>query len=156
MYVFAGGKSRNPVRRSNSSPEMSASWKNPFLKEHAKHEEESTDVSKQKQTYAKVSCEAIPEEMSGMGTTPPESIHQPLTISVSSKPPPHSVPQQSPVQKKSPTYQKLGGMKREGLKLETKSFLDKQTCLSVDVGGKVLAKAPLSSGELGMCRFLCT
>ena len=24
-------RSRNPVRRSNSSPEMSANWKNPFL-----------------------------------------------------------------------------------------------------------------------------
>lgn len=24
-------KSRNPVRRSNSSPEMSSNWKNPFL-----------------------------------------------------------------------------------------------------------------------------
>lgn len=27
------GRSRNPVRRSNSSPEMSSGWKNPFMKE---------------------------------------------------------------------------------------------------------------------------
>lgn len=134
---------------------MSASWKNPFLKEHPKHDDDNTDVSKQKQTYGKVSCEAIPEEMSGMGTTPPESVHQPLTISVSSKPPPHSIPQQSPGQKKSPTYQKMGGMKREGLKLEMKSMFDKQMCLLVDVQNKVSAKAPLSSGELGMCCFVC-
>lgn len=26
-------RSRNPVRRSNSSPEMSSGWKNPFMKE---------------------------------------------------------------------------------------------------------------------------
>lgn len=27
------GRLRNPVRRSNSSPEMSSGWKNPFMKE---------------------------------------------------------------------------------------------------------------------------
>lgn len=127
---------------------MSASWKNPFLKEHSKHDEDSTEVSKQKQTYAKVSCEAIPEEMSGMGTTPPDSVHQPLTITISSKPPPHSISQQSPSQKKS-SHQKMGGIKREGLKFDTKSILDKQMCLSLDTGEKVSMKAPLSSGELG-------
>lgn len=153
---YTGGKSRNPVRRSNSSPEMSASWKNPFLKEHSKCDEDCAEVVKQKQMYTKVSCEAIPEEIAGLGTTPPESVNQPLLISVSTKPPPHSVPQQSPSQKKSPTIQKLGGVKREGLKLETKPLLDKQMfCLSVDTGGKVVVKAPLSTGELGMFSFSC-
>ena len=30
MEYFVQNKSRHPVRRSNSSPEMSSSWKNPF------------------------------------------------------------------------------------------------------------------------------
>lgn len=30
-FVTDTRRSRNPVRRSNSSPEMSANWKNPFL-----------------------------------------------------------------------------------------------------------------------------
>ncbi|CAL7948460.1 unnamed protein product [Xylocopa violacea] len=82
-------RSRNPVRRSNSSPEMSANWKNPFLnKEKLNLQQLERDVSSTdsevkleaelkkhaKNTYAKdmrVSCEAIPEEMFGMGTTPP-------------------------------------------------------------------------------------
>lgn len=73
-------KSRNPVRRSNSSPEMSASWKNPFLTQEkidkmnvfSGDNEGSSEVSqkKNKSNYCKdmrVSCEAIPEEMSGLG-----------------------------------------------------------------------------------------
>lgn len=82
-------KLRNPVRRSNSSPEMSSSWKNPFLnrdkeKKEIKVEKDSQNESevktdgqgdkKPKQSYSKdprVSCEAIPEEISGLGTTPP-------------------------------------------------------------------------------------
>ncbi|KOC65846.1 Tuberin [Habropoda laboriosa] len=82
-------RSRNPVRRSNSSPEMSANWKNPFLnKEKLNLQQVDRDISSAdievkldaelkkhaKNTYAKdmrVSCEAIPEEMFGMGTTPP-------------------------------------------------------------------------------------
>lgn len=31
FHLLESRKSRNPVRRSNSSPEMSSSWKNPFL-----------------------------------------------------------------------------------------------------------------------------
>lgn len=78
------GRSRNPVRRSNSSPEMSASWKNPFMNQTGGTGEDtssrsceapsvttSNTESKKKQTYTKdlrVNCEAIPEEM---GTTPP-------------------------------------------------------------------------------------
>ncbi|KAK6623829.1 hypothetical protein RUM44_010685 [Polyplax serrata] len=153
------GKSRNPVRRSNSSPEMSASWKNPFLKEHSKHDEECTEVSKQKQTYGNVSCEAIPEEMSGMGTTPPDTgSHQPVmmpvpqAMTVASKPPPHSLPPQPIPGQKKLAHQKLVGLKREGPKFDAKSILDEQTSLSVDTGEKVAAtKAPLSSGELGKC-----
>lgn len=79
-----GSRSRNPVRRSNSSPEMSAGWKNPFLMQQHKtsaggieREERDEEHAKKKSTsYAKdnrVSCEAIPEEIAGMGTTPPSS-----------------------------------------------------------------------------------
>ncbi|KAH0546382.1 tuberin [Cotesia glomerata] len=72
-------RSRNPVRRSNSSPEMSASWKNPFLNKDKLvippvDAPSDFDVKHAKTAYSKdmrVSCEAIPEEISGMGTTPP-------------------------------------------------------------------------------------
>lgn len=74
------GKSRNPVRRSNSSPEMSANWKNPFLSQR-QDGDNNADGSKdddicKKKNYGKdmrVSCEAIPEEIGGMGTTPPNN-----------------------------------------------------------------------------------
>ncbi|XP_011497969.1 PREDICTED: tuberin [Ceratosolen solmsi marchali] len=83
-------KSRNPVRRSNSSPEMSSNWKNPFLNKeklnlsqaerddgNADSDAKSDELKKHiKNTYSKdmrVSCEAIPEEISGMGTTPPSA-----------------------------------------------------------------------------------
>jgi len=36
-------RSRNPVRRSNSSPEMSSAWKNPFMKEMQTFENEGID-----------------------------------------------------------------------------------------------------------------
>lgn len=70
------GKSRNPVRRSNSSPEMSANWKNPFLNQKQENEnnENKEEEACKKKNYGKdmrVSCEAIPEEIAGMGTTPP-------------------------------------------------------------------------------------
>ncbi|RZF45475.1 hypothetical protein LSTR_LSTR009346 [Laodelphax striatellus] len=78
------GRSRNPVRRSNSSPEMSASWKNPFLSgaglNAALSDEErmtgrgDSMADKKKTGYSKdlrVNCEAIPEEIAGLGTTPP-------------------------------------------------------------------------------------
>lgn len=86
-----GRRSRNPVRGSNSSPEMSANWKNPFLNkdklvlQQAERDVASsdfeikldTDLKKHvKNTFTKdmrVSCEAIPEEMAGMGTTPPSN-----------------------------------------------------------------------------------
>jgi tuberous sclerosis protein 2 len=66
-----GTKSRNPVRRSNSSPEM-ANWKNPFV--HQKQERDVNDSESQDDENTKkskkdvrVSCEAIPEEIAGMG-----------------------------------------------------------------------------------------
>ncbi|XP_055707088.1 tuberin isoform X2 [Phlebotomus papatasi] len=95
-------RSRNPVRRVNSSPEMSSNWRNPFLSgqksgagagpgaqgppqtsvEKAEHEEEPTvqtsvesGQQKKKSAYGKdmrVSCEAIPEEMAG--STPPSVV----------------------------------------------------------------------------------
>nr|CAH7730250.1 unnamed protein product [Callosobruchus chinensis] len=84
QYDDGIGRSRNPVRRSNSSPEMSASWKNPFL--HQKVSSSSSGDSEESKCndedggkksgkmYSKdmrVSCEAIPEEIAGSGTTPP-------------------------------------------------------------------------------------
>ncbi|XP_032669228.1 tuberin [Odontomachus brunneus] len=87
-------RSRNPVRRSNSSPEMSANWKNPFLNKEKINVQQQIDKDlassdldvkldaelkkHSKNIYAKdmrVSCEAIPEEIFGMGTTPPSSEH---------------------------------------------------------------------------------
>lgn len=81
-------RSRNPVRRVNSSPEMSSNYRNPFLshknsKEAATNngtgpptvnssDEENDTQQKKKSNYGKdmrVSCEAIPEEMAG--STPP-------------------------------------------------------------------------------------
>nr|CAD7202056.1 unnamed protein product [Timema douglasi] len=88
------GRSRNPVRRSNSSPEMSASWKNPFMNRDKEREGKplplpldrddsgEMETKQENPTEAKkpaklskdprVSCEAIPEESAGQGTTPPQ------------------------------------------------------------------------------------
>nr|ALE20562.1 TSC2 [Leptinotarsa decemlineata] len=75
-----GSRSRNPVRRSNSSPEMSASWKNPFLHQKLMMDDDckssDDDGGKKNKMYSKdmrVSCEAIPEEIAGSGTTPPSN-----------------------------------------------------------------------------------
>ncbi|XP_073839436.1 TSC complex subunit tuberin [Musca autumnalis] len=87
-------RARKPVRRVNSSPEMSSSWRNTFLaNKPAPLGQESggvvadttnTDPSQQqhlqqlqqqkKKTvqYSKVSCEAIPEEIAG--STPPQNV----------------------------------------------------------------------------------
>lgn len=89
-----GSRSRNPVRRVNSSPEMTSSWKNPFLttkpaplsnesmnpsqSDFYKDREDYTSLTTDQQlkkksvSYTKdmrVSCEAIPEEIAG--STPP-------------------------------------------------------------------------------------
>lgn len=64
-----GSKSRNPVRRSNSSPEM-ANWKNPFVhqkNESSEQDNPDEDNSKKNKKDLRVSCEAIPEEIAGMG-----------------------------------------------------------------------------------------
>lgn len=74
-YVYDDGtRSRNPVRRSNSSPEMSASWKNPFLLQKTvmevddgKCDEENGKKSKMYSKDMRVSCEAIPEEIASSG-----------------------------------------------------------------------------------------
>lgn len=78
---------RNPVRRVNSSPEMSSSWKNPFLGQKGPigsgsgagimgQEDEVSNIEGEQQQKKKsfgkdmrVSCEAIPEEIAG--STPP-------------------------------------------------------------------------------------
>lgn len=79
---------RNPVRRVNSSPEMSSSWKNPFLGQKGPmgsipggagatgQEDDGLNVEGEQQQKKKsfgkdmrVSCEAIPEEIAG--STPP-------------------------------------------------------------------------------------
>ncbi|CAG9773906.1 unnamed protein product [Ceutorhynchus assimilis] len=93
-----GTKARNPVRRSNSSPEMSANWKNPFHKlgssSSASSESDNTEDKKPK-LYSmdmRVSCEAIPEEIAG--TSPPQAEH-PSLISYHSFPgssEPHILP----------------------------------------------------------------
>lgn len=94
---YGDGRSRNPVRRVNSSPEMSSNYRNPYLA-HKPTKEPTATVSgsvqasavtppeepeiegqQKKKNYSKdmrVSCEAIPEEMGG--STPPS-----LTGSVS-------------------------------------------------------------------------
>jgi tuberous sclerosis protein 2 len=91
-----GTKSRNPVRRSNSSPEM-ANWKNPFV--HQKQERDVNDSESQDDENTKkskkdvrVSCEAIPEEIAGMGTSPPSG------GSTTIKPRPEQQQQQQPSQ----------------------------------------------------------
>lgn len=85
-------RSRNPVRRVNSSPEMSSNWRNPFLNQKNGQgaetvvvqanqsvyltdfktddvvNNESNDVQQKKKNFGKdmrVSCEAIPEEIAG-------------------------------------------------------------------------------------------
>lgn len=48
-YLFAdgSGRARNPVRRSNSSPEMSAAgWRNPFLSSAAADREKMEKMTK--------------------------------------------------------------------------------------------------------------
>ncbi|VVC44066.1 Rap GTPase activating protein domain,Tuberin,Armadillo-like helical,Armadillo-type [Cinara cedri] len=107
---FENGENRlrNPVRRSNSSPEMSSGWKNPFMKEMtfdsdgidtdmedvSKHLElfsTPIDSKKMKQNYtkdlrysSKANCEAIPEEICGTGSTPPSNTcpPKPLTLNL--------------------------------------------------------------------------
>lgn len=79
-------RSRNPVRRVNSSPEMSSNWRHPFnqkpnqnaqnngssnLTVRGTSDDDFIDIEQQqkKKNYGKVSCEAIPEEIAD--STPP-------------------------------------------------------------------------------------
>ncbi|XP_058838559.1 tuberin isoform X2 [Topomyia yanbarensis] len=81
------GRSRNPVRRVNSSPEMRSNWKSQFITKANKEVSigpagstgepvESTtenEGQQKKKNYGKgVSCEAIPEEIAG--STPPSGL----------------------------------------------------------------------------------
>ncbi|XP_058457517.1 tuberin isoform X2 [Malaya genurostris] len=91
------GRSRNPVRRVNSSPEMRSNWKSQFINKSNKETsvgpagatgeslESSTESEGQqkKKNYGKgVSCEAIPEEIAG--STPP-SVPKPATTTDSNE-----------------------------------------------------------------------
>ena len=67
-YDHDDDKSRNPVRRSNSSPEMSATWKSHFLNSE-KYSFDLESMQKRGKSYAtdlRVSWEVIPEEIAGM------------------------------------------------------------------------------------------
>lgn len=85
-------RARKPVRRVNSSPEMSSSWRNTFLmnkpaplsqettstvetaaptdNELTQQQQQQIQQKKKSVQYSKVSCEAIPEEIPG--STPPQ------------------------------------------------------------------------------------
>lgn len=88
---FDGSDSRhrNPVRRVNSSPEMSSNWRQPYLSQKSNQstnsasvaipaigpsDEDTTtidpDLLLKKKNFGKVSCEAIPEEIAD--STPPK------------------------------------------------------------------------------------
>lgn len=88
---FDGNDSRlrNPVRRVNSSPEMSSNWRHPYMSQKSNSSTNSANVSLsahgsndddmatldadlqlKKKNYGKVSCEAIPEEIAD--STPPK------------------------------------------------------------------------------------
>lgn len=71
-------RSRNPVRRVNSSPEMSSSWRHPYNNQKTVGGSYDEDLSmeleqqQKKKSFGKdtrLSCEAIPEEIAG--STPP-------------------------------------------------------------------------------------
>uniref|UniRef100_A0A1A9WRI4 Rap-GAP domain-containing protein n=1 Tax=Glossina brevipalpis TaxID=37001 RepID=A0A1A9WRI4_9MUSC len=90
-------RARKPVRRVNSSPEMSSSWRNNFLSnkpaplhhnetymeyttEIELQQRDSHQVQQKKKSvqYSKVSCEAIPEEIAG--STPPQQQSSEVTL----------------------------------------------------------------------------
>ncbi|KAJ0176953.1 hypothetical protein K1T71_006962 [Dendrolimus kikuchii] len=100
LLIVPEGKSRHPVRRSNSSPEMSSSWKAGVSVRDAPKESEGGPLDTEemillpsceptnpavplhptkkpvKKSDMRVSCEAIPEEMSG--TSPLANHHHHL------------------------------------------------------------------------------
>ncbi|XP_059218491.1 tuberin [Stomoxys calcitrans] len=85
-------RARKPVRRVNSSPEMSSSWRNTFLANkpaplaqeptepvectldanQPQQQQQQLQQKKKAVQYSKVSCEAIPEEIAG--STPPQNL----------------------------------------------------------------------------------
>lgn len=88
---FDGSDSRhrNPVRRVNSSPEMSSNWRQPYMNQKSNQSTSSAnaavpplgpndedvatleaDLLLKKKNFGKVSCEAIPEEIAD--STPPK------------------------------------------------------------------------------------
>ncbi|KAL5291508.1 TSC2 family protein [Megaselia abdita] len=79
-YEDSSGKSRNPVRRVNSSPEMRSKYLANREKEREKEEKKERQLQQQQQAsiiadmkkkcFTKKSCEAIPEEITG--STPPQ------------------------------------------------------------------------------------
>ncbi|XP_050345799.1 tuberin isoform X3 [Nymphalis io] len=86
LLIVPEGKSRHPVRRSNSSPEMSSSWKaavrGPDADELVLLPAEpaapmTMHASKKvgKKSDMRVSCEAIPEEMCGTSPQPHPAPH---------------------------------------------------------------------------------
>ncbi|XP_041978118.1 tuberin isoform X2 [Aricia agestis] len=85
LLMVPEGKSRHPVRRSNSSPEMS-SWKARAMSPPPAPEPDAAPPPHVKKPGKKggVSCEAIPEEMCGTSPQPPapapaaSSPHAPL------------------------------------------------------------------------------
>lgn len=96
-------RSRNPVRRVNSSPEMSSNWRHPFinpkgnppaignnntLSVHGVTDDDfnilDSEQQQKKKNYGKVSCEAIPEEIAD--STPPKPIQNDMNSKTMIKP----------------------------------------------------------------------
>lgn len=128
-----GLRSRNPVRRTNSSPEMSASWKNPFMNDSKTTDEDGQKKNKNYTKDMRVSCEAIPEEISGLGTTPP---NHPNLLTCRSYPGPQN--EETIVVSKSVSIS-------SGLTQITTSSQDiKPATLSVNISPAVTSKPPQS------------
>lgn len=81
-------RSRNQVRRVHSSPEMSSNWKNNFMGKSMKggDSKDTTDEDtiveesqqKKKSKDTKVSCEAIPEEITTMASSSEDNCERPV------------------------------------------------------------------------------
>lgn len=128
-----GLRSRNPVRRTNSSPEMSASWKNPFMNDSKSLDDEGQKKNKNYTKDMRVSCEAIPEEISGLGTTPP---NHPNLLTCRSYPGPQN--EETIVVSKSVSIS-------SGLtQLTTTSQETKPTTLSINISPAITSKPPQS------------
>ncbi|CAH0719708.1 unnamed protein product, partial [Brenthis ino] len=102
LLIVPEGKSRHPVRRSNSSPEMSSSWKGGDARadddllllpavEPASSTPMAMHASKKanKKSDMRVSCEAIPEEMCGTSPQPAPHAHAHAQAQPNPHPHPH-------------------------------------------------------------------